>query len=368
MTESPAEPVSAEVVPPSAPPPERRIPFEFKATGSEYFRIWIVNLMLTIVTIGIYSAWAKVRRLRYFYGNTVLDGAAFEYHGKPIAILKGRLIAFGVYLIFVLVSQFVPLAAIALFPLLVFGLPWIIAKARLFQMRMSSYRGLRFDFRGTYGGALGAYIGWAILAIVTLYILAPLWLWKRVNYLLGNSSYGNEPFRFTTSRGRFFSFFFATLGLVLLLVMVWGFVAVASGFGDAGTKAQDPTDPFGPMMNVAMIPVFIVLIVMGLVVAGYFQKSLLNASFGGLEIGPHRIDSTLRTWPLVGIYVSNFVLIVLTLGMFYPWAVVRQMRYQMTNLSVLAHGDLDQFTASASQGTDAIGEEVGDFFDVDFGL
>jgi uncharacterized membrane protein YjgN (DUF898 family) len=63
------------------------IPFEFRGSGAEYFRIWIVNLLLTIVTLGIYSAWAKVRRLRYFYGNTYLDGHSFEFHGRPLAIL-----------------------------------------------------------------------------------------------------------------------------------------------------------------------------------------------------------------------------------------------------------------------------------------
>ncbi|MEO1140896.1 MAG: DUF898 family protein, partial [Pseudomonadota bacterium] len=65
--------------------------FSFKGTASEYFGIWIVNLLLSIVTLGIYTAWAKVRRLRYFYGNTWLDGHNFEYHAKPIQILIGRI-------------------------------------------------------------------------------------------------------------------------------------------------------------------------------------------------------------------------------------------------------------------------------------
>lgn len=47
--------------------------FSFTGTGSEYFRIWIVNLLLSIVTLGIYSAWAKVRRMKYFYRNTRLN-------------------------------------------------------------------------------------------------------------------------------------------------------------------------------------------------------------------------------------------------------------------------------------------------------
>ncbi len=70
-----------------------RLPVRFVGSGSEYFRIWIVNLLLTIVTLGIYSAWAKVRRLKYMYRNTQIADSSFDYHGSPIAILKGRLIA-----------------------------------------------------------------------------------------------------------------------------------------------------------------------------------------------------------------------------------------------------------------------------------
>ena len=88
----------------------------------------------------------------------------------------------------------------------------------------------------------------------------------------------------------------------------------------------------------------------------------------GLELGPHRLESSLETGPLAWIYLSNLVLIVLTIGLYTPWATVRPMRYQLANLRVVARGDLDQFAAAASDGTDAIGEEIGDFFDVDFGL
>ena len=63
--------------------------FEFTGTGGDYFRIWIVNIALTIVTAGIYSAWAKVRRLQYFYRNTRVAGASFDYHGKSGGDLQG---------------------------------------------------------------------------------------------------------------------------------------------------------------------------------------------------------------------------------------------------------------------------------------
>lgn len=65
---------------PVALPPE---PLHFTGSGGEYFHIWIVNLLLTILTLGVYSAWAKVRRLQYFCRNTRLAGASFDYHGNP---------------------------------------------------------------------------------------------------------------------------------------------------------------------------------------------------------------------------------------------------------------------------------------------
>src|SRR5215468_5748382 len=77
------------------PPQTARAPeqLQFTGTGGEYFGIWIVNLLLTIVTLGVYSAWAKVRRLHYFYRNTLLAGSSFDFHGSPTRILIGRAVA-----------------------------------------------------------------------------------------------------------------------------------------------------------------------------------------------------------------------------------------------------------------------------------
>src|SRR5215475_16145459 len=88
------EQVAAAGGPPPAPVSYAPEPLRFTGTGSEYFGIWIVNLLLTILTLGIYSAWAKVRRLQYFYRHTELAGTGFDFHGSPTRILLGRIIAF----------------------------------------------------------------------------------------------------------------------------------------------------------------------------------------------------------------------------------------------------------------------------------
>ena len=85
-------------------PATERAYFTFAGTGSEYFRIWIVNLLLTILTLGIYSAWAKVRRLRYIYGNTGLLEGRFDYHAPPLVILRGRLIAVALLVVYLLLE------------------------------------------------------------------------------------------------------------------------------------------------------------------------------------------------------------------------------------------------------------------------
>ena len=69
------------------------VPFEFRGEGKVYFRIWVVNALLSIITLGVYSAWAKVRSNRYFYSHLYLDGTSFEYLANPVSILKGRVLA-----------------------------------------------------------------------------------------------------------------------------------------------------------------------------------------------------------------------------------------------------------------------------------
>ena len=51
----------------------------FTGEGAEYFRIWVVNLLLTLLTLGVYSAWAKVRKQRWFWQHTRLDGHVFDF-------------------------------------------------------------------------------------------------------------------------------------------------------------------------------------------------------------------------------------------------------------------------------------------------
>ena len=128
-------PASSDDEPATATPtgPQRETPLEFTGNGREYFGIWIVNILLTIVTLGIYSAWATVRNNQYFYGNTKLDGASFQYLASPITILKGRLIALAVLVVYVVLSEMYVEAAVVFAIAFIPLVPWIMVRSQRLQ-------------------------------------------------------------------------------------------------------------------------------------------------------------------------------------------------------------------------------------------
>ena len=151
----------------------RREQFTFTGTTREYFGIWIVNVLLTIVTLGVYSAWAKVRRQRYFYGNTWLAGASFDYHARPVRILIGRLIVLGVLVAYNLALQFQPILGGLIAVALIFAAPWFVMRGLRFSARVTSYRNIRFDFTGNMA-ALSSPMCWAWHSS-----MAPAASWRR---------------------------------------------------------------------------------------------------------------------------------------------------------------------------------------------
>ena len=94
----------------STAPRERRLEIRFTGSGSEYFRIWSVNLLLTIVTLTLYYPWAKVRRLRYFYGNTLVDGQPLDFPGNPWIMLRGYLLVGAMLGLYSVAGRFSPTA------------------------------------------------------------------------------------------------------------------------------------------------------------------------------------------------------------------------------------------------------------------
>lgn len=344
----------------------RIYPMQFTGSGGEYFRIWIVNLALTLLTLGIYSAWAKVRRKRYFNNHTLLDGHHFDYLAEPLAILKGRLIAAACLLLYLLSGKMFPLVSGALLLLFFVASPWIIVRALQFNARNSSHRGLRFDFKGELGESVRIFIGVALLASLTLGMLLPYLLYRKTAFIAGHHAYGNLDASFQGKVWPFYKIALASLLLLVapLLLIMTGVVALM------GIPSLQASGPGGAAVVFTYLLVGIMAFYAALpFVAGYFSARLAQLTFRGTHFGSVGFDSRHRARSLIWLYASNLVLIVLTLGLFIPWAQIRTARYWIGNLSVIAQqGDLGEVCAAAGAGLSATGSEMADVFDVDIGL
>ena len=124
--------------------------FQFTGTAKEYFKIWIVNLCLTLVTVGVFSAWAKVRKKRFIYSHLNIDGSQLQYLAKPVPILKGRIMAAIIFLAYYSSRNFF----YDLFPYVLvvamFLAPWVFVQSIRFNCRYCAYRNLTFQFEGKY--------------------------------------------------------------------------------------------------------------------------------------------------------------------------------------------------------------------------
>lgn len=199
---------------------QKTTPIIFQGNTTEYFGIWIVNLLLTIVTLGIYSAWAKVRRKKYFYSNTLIENFGFDYHAKPIAILKGRAIAFVFFIIYVSVKSTNPVIAGALLMILFLLIPWLVVRGSIFNARNSSHRGLRFDFVGTVSEAAKVFIGLGLLTAITLGLAAPYAAHQRNQFLAKGHRFGLSQFEMERVVKQFYKVY-----LIVFLLPFIGIVA-----------------------------------------------------------------------------------------------------------------------------------------------
>ncbi|MDF3036224.1 MAG: hypothetical protein K0S28_1498 [Paucimonas sp.] len=340
--------------------------FSFTGTGSEYFRIWIVNLLLTIVTLGIYSAWAKVRNMRYFYDNTHLAGSSFEYHGNPIAILKGRIVAVALFAGYNLAFKVSVTAGFVMLGLLFVSFPWLIWKSLQFKLHNSSYRGIRFGFRGSLGQVYKTYLGMPLLSLITLYLALPFAHQRMKKFQHEESRFGTTHFSFDASVGSFYLIY-----LIGFAVMMAGFMVIGLGF--AGTlgvliAAGGFKAAAGAGMAASLLMFFFAIYAWLFLMMPLFLTLTQNLVWSSTAIDGHRFKCDMKWARVMFIAFTNVLGIVCTLGLYMPFAKIRFMKYRMESMSLEPSGSLDNFIAGEMEHTSATGEGMADIFDFDLSL
>lgn len=341
-------------------------PFEFVGNAKDYFGIWIVNVLLSIVTLGIYSSWAKVRNKKYFYGHTIVDNNNFDYHATGMQLFIGKLIVVGVLAVLVILQLVAPLLYGLAFLVLLFVLPAIIVRALRFNARVSSHRNVRFNFFGKYGGAFITYFLIPMGNVFTLYLCTPF-VSRAINrFAINNHTFGDRKFSFDADIGNYYKPFLIALFVVIALSIllmgpaIAGLVKMSSGTDFSNNEAAS----YGLIMGIYAVLFFIVLPAML-----YYQATIRNVLFNNTILdGQHRFESTVNPLKYLWIVISNTIVSIATIGLMIPWARVRLAKYMASCTTLLAGGPLDGYSSNVSETTGVVSSEYVDMEGIDIGI
>jgi uncharacterized membrane protein YjgN (DUF898 family) len=324
--------------PPSGPVPEApgfgplRRPI-FHGTGGTLFGIHLVNTLLTLVTLGFYYFWAKTRLRRYLFAQTEIEGDRFAYHGTGRELLLGTLkavLVFGVpiYLLNIIrdvldVPALVKVGAGLLSASLLFVLfPVAMVGARRYRLGRTSWRGIRFSFRGRVWELVKIVIVGSFLTGLTLGLYYPFLLVKRQGFMTSNSYFGSERFDFA-GRGR--DLFWAYLQAILLTL---------------------------PTLGLSWV---------------WYLARKRRYFWDHTSFGTARFACTVTGRALLGLWAVNVLLLVGTLGIAWPWVRVRNIDFAFRNLALQGPLELARIQQEA-QRVSTMGEGLSGFFDSGFDL
>jgi uncharacterized membrane protein YjgN (DUF898 family) len=383
---------------------------KFEGSGKEYFKIWIVNVLLTIVTLGFYYPWAKVRNRRYFYANSILNDRNFEYHATGKQLFIGFLVAMALFIVYIVIQQISPIGNLVLIGALFIAIPWLIWRSMMFNMRMTSFSNVRFGFVGKLSESYMNFfvypallmIGYILLAlgvevlipilgmgltsmisfiVFLIFIVFAVSFIKKKNteYLINVSRYGQGIFQTNVKTKEFMTIMVKTVGIAILAMLITALIIGALVYVTVGLETlisiqEAANDPQMMQAKMAAIMPIVGLAYLGMILASMFIMAYSITRQRTYVYGNTTLDneitfgSTLKAKQFAWIMITNFLAIIATLGLAMPWAKVRVARVMLENTQVHADEGLDLYMTQKQNESSSLGEQIGDAFDVDVGL
>ena len=332
---------------------ERTDFIKFTGKSGEYFKLWFVNMFLSIVTLGIYSAWAKVRDAQYLYGHTQVDGQSFRFLATPMQILKGRIVAVIVFALYMILSQINPVIGMVMALGFIVAMPWLIIQGLKFTMRMTAYRNVRFSFEGTYGGVIVHFLLLPIIGLVTFYLAMP-WVLQQIHkYINSNITYGGKHFEQNSSASQYYIAALITVGIALI-----GAALVIGAFGmPMAPTEENPASLFLPMV--------LFIIIMN-IAAAVFQSFIYNHLMETLSIDDVvSFKADMKPIAFAVLMLTNILLLIVTLGLAIPVVKIRTARYIASVTQVTIKPGIDKLVNTIEGSDSAFGEEAAGLFDTD---
>lgn len=305
--------------------------FDFLGKGSDYFAIMIVNWLLTLVTLGLYYPWARAKKLRYVYGQTALNNDRFHFSGTGKEMFRG-FIKVIIFFIVVIVSYILiltvfklPILAIIFLYLAIFAIiPFAIHGSFRYKMSRTSYRGIRFGYRGNRNEFVKNFFKWALFTVLTFGIYGAWFEMNIRRYTHKNVRYGDVEFSNNANGGEYF-------------------ILNLKGY-------------------------FLTIITLG-IYAFWWQRDIFNYYIDNMrmEKGEQKIRcySTATGGGFFKLLMVNLLITVFTLGFGKAWADMRTQKFIWNNVKMEGDINFDEVYQTEEEYTNAFGEDAMDFFEID---
>lgn len=307
----------------------------FTAKGFELFRIYLKNIVLTALTLGVYSFWGRVAIKKYLYTNTFLFEEPFNYHvtgyERLMGFLKGAgfiflysslMSGFG-YILTNWISEEILGMIFPLFNMILFLAitPLIMVGSERFRLSRTSYRNLRFKFDGSPRELYQIYFKGIVLSVLTFGIYLPWFSIQIVKFFRSHTCYGNERFQFDGNGKEMFLIYLRGVPLIFLTLGIYSFWVSA-------------------------------------MVHRYYWN---HTNFAGI-----RIRSEITGGMMLSTFLKSGLLVLVTVGIALPWAILMNFRILIETVSFTEkpnleniQGELDPEASAFSDGL----SEAGDVFD-----
>ena len=321
----------------------------------DIYRIFLVNILLTIVTLGVWRFWAITRMRRYIWSRTSVYGDRFEYDGKGGQIFVGFLIAMAIIVgLFTVAATLGFLLkpinqALAMLP---FFLTYLVVIVLALGAPFSAqrYRLGHTVWRGIRGGMEGSMIKYGLRSLLYSFAIGltffQLFPWASLRLLerrINASSFGSMRFVAQGRAGALYGrFVLAWIATIVLAIAAFGglfaierplFMMLASHPNPATVQAMSQT------LGFSVVGTYLVVILGGALISASYQAAFFRHVAGNTRLGDMAFASDVTAGDMVKLYAGNLLLLLFTLGLGYPVVLQRTVRFYTTHL--LATGALD---------------------------
>ena len=390
-------------------------PIEFTGSGAEYFRVWIVNVLLTIVTLGIYTPWARRRTAQYFYSHTHVAGSPLEFAAQQRKMVIGFLMMAALYLAYQIAAETgQDLATSLLLIGFVVLSPFLWASAMRFRLGATRWRGIRLAFTASWREVYAA--SWPVFAIAAIWAATlvgvrmllpdspaetspngvPMWLGRingtmvaavgvsvllslmcliRLEYnyrslLVRRARIGQQSGRWKPVYWDFVRVWLATLAfLIVSLFAASLLMALLVGGPLAALVPRNSGADLG-----AIFLLFIALTLGGILafmiatlpVRAYREARMFQLVWNHIGVSHiARFKSSLRTAPFVWLRLRNMLWTLLTLGFYSPFAKVSEYAAKVESVTLHLKGGTDQLAGELVRQQGAFADAAADALGLD---